>query len=186
MIFLKIGTDNDSQMFFKGVHRMYIRFSIIISVVLLILSSNTLQAGSMVYTVKAGVNLRSGPSMQYKINHVLNHNQTLIKENQKNNWLEVKTLTGKEGFIHHKMISDTWIKIYKDKRILFLMKGKEVVKKYKIALCPFNPDKDKIKQGDGGTPEGRFYICEMLKDPKVPLSNHFYSSHYSSFVNDSK
>lgn len=120
----------------------------------------------MIYTVKAGVNQRSGPGMQYKIKHVLNHNQTLIKENQKNNWLEVKTLTGIEGYIHHKLISNTWIKIYKDERILVVMKGENTFKTYKIALCPFNPDKDKIKEGDGGTPEGRFFICEMLKDLK--------------------
>jgi uncharacterized protein YijF (DUF1287 family) len=64
------------------------------------------------------------------------------------------------------MVSDIWIKIHKDERKLFVMKGENVFKTYKAALCPFNPDKDKIKQGDGGTPEGRFYICEMLENPK--------------------
>lgn len=45
------------------------------------------------------------------------------------------------------------------------MKGDKPVQWYRVALSPSNPLDDKIKQGDGATPEGRFYICEMLRDP---------------------
>jgi uncharacterized protein YijF (DUF1287 family) len=48
---------------------------------------------------------------------------------------------------------------------LFLLKKDQVIKSYRIALCPDNPQGDKCKLGDGGTPEGRFYICLMVNDP---------------------
>ena len=118
------------------------------------------------YTIKANVNLRKGPGLDFKVIEKLKHNQSLSDEGKTGKWFKVKTSTGVEGYVHHSMISDKWIKIYKDEHLLLLMKGENAFKSYKIALCPFNPDKDKVKQGDGGTPEGRFYICEMLKEPK--------------------
>ncbi len=55
--------------------------------------------------------------------------------------------------------------LYKKEHKLFVFKGKQEFKSYDIALCSFNPDGDKEKLGDGGTPEGRFFICEMIPNP---------------------
>jgi uncharacterized protein YijF (DUF1287 family) len=45
------------------------------------------------------------------------------------------------------------------------MKEDKVQQRYPAALG-FNPRDDKIKQGDGCTPEGRFYICQIIEKPK--------------------
>lgn len=63
-----------------------------------------------------------------------------------------------------------WVKVWKKERLLVLMDGSAVVKRYPVALG-FNPRDDKVRQGDGCTPEGRFYICEMLEDP-VPKKRY--------------
>lgn len=61
------------------------------------------------------------------------------------------------------MVKDPWLKITKKKRRLDLYSGKSLVKSYRIVLGQ-NPSGDKIKEGDGRTPEGEFYIC--TKNPK--------------------
>jgi len=50
-----------------------------------------------------------------------------------------------------------------DKRhhVLTLLAGDEPVVSYPIALGPA-PEGDKLERGDGRTPEGSYYICEML------------------------
>lgn len=137
---------------------------IILSVFILLIQGET--ATAQIYTIRANVNLRKGPGLNFEAKQKLKHNQILLDEVKSGEWLKVKTNTGIEGYVHHSVVSDTWIKIHKDEHILTVMKGENGIVSYKIALCPFNPDKDKVKQGDGGTPEGRFYICEMLRDPK--------------------
>ncbi|MBN2418304.1 MAG: DUF1287 domain-containing protein, partial [Deltaproteobacteria bacterium] len=124
------------------------------------------EAHALLFTIEANVNLREGPGLEYRVIKRLKHNQTLFDEEKSGEWFKVKTGEGIEGYIHKRMVKDTWIKIQKDERKLLVLKGEDILKIYNIALCPFNPDKDKVKQGDGGTPEGRFYICEMLKEPK--------------------
>ncbi len=123
-------------------------------------------ANAYVYTIKSRVNLRQGPGLDHSVIQMLNHNQTLIPVEGINNWCKVITLSNLEGYIRKDLISDIWIKIHKKERKLFLLKGRQVLKEYNIALCPFNPSKDKAKQGDEGTPEGRFFICELIKNPE--------------------
>ncbi len=122
-------------------------------------------ADALLYTIRSEVDLREGPGQDFRVVQKLKHNQTLVEKEKQGQWIKVNTLTGMEGFVNQEMVSDTWVKIYKDERSLTVMKGDNLLKSYKAALCPFNPDKDKIKQGDGGTPEGRFFICEMLDNP---------------------
>lgn len=144
------------------------------SIIIFILSFFVLSSSShayerfMGYTIKPGVNLRSGPGLNFKVKEKLRHNRTVFAGDKSKEWVNVITDTGVEGYVHYSLISDLWIKIYKDERLLIMMKGDNEIKRYSVALCPFNPDKDKIKQGDGGTPEGRFYICEMLENPGAP------------------
>lgn len=61
------------------------------------------------------------------------------------------------------MDSKLHIKILKSERKLELWKEGELVKTYRIGLG-FSPTGDKIREGDGRTPEGDYYIC--TKNPK--------------------
>jgi hypothetical protein len=50
------------------------------------------------------------------------------------------------------------IVVRKGARRLTLFSGGEAVREYPVALG-FNPEGDKVRQGDGRTPEGTFYVC---------------------------
>lgn len=103
--------------------------------------------------------------MNYHSLQLLEQNQTLTFLSKSGSWINVKTLPGKEGYVRQDMVSDIWVKVHKEERKLFLLDGEDVVKTCSVALCSFNPLGDKVKQGDGGTPEGRFYLCEMIRNP---------------------
>ena len=47
--------------------------------------------------------------------------------------------------------------VIKSKRVMFLMKDGKILKAYRVALGK-NPSGRKLSQGDGRTPEGRYYI----------------------------
>lgn len=48
--------------------------------------------------------------------------------------------------------------VYKEKRRLYVVQSNVLVRDYPIGLGP-NPKGDKQRQGDGRTPEGKFFIC---------------------------
>lgn len=125
-------------------------------------------AQSLFYTVKSDVNLRSGPGTGTSIVLELDQNQSLQRVANERNWIKVATLSGKQGYVRSDMVSDLWIKVYKRERRLYLMKGPNAVKMYPVALSPSNPEGDKVREGDGGTPEGRFFICESIRNPRQP------------------
>ncbi len=120
---------------------------------------------SFVYAIKSAVNLRSGPGTRCLTLEQLDQNQTLGVQAKEGDWLRVKTAAGTKGYVQRDMVSDTWIKVHKKERKLYLLKQDTVLKTYRIGLCPDNPLSDKCRMGDGGTPEGRFYICSMDGDP---------------------
>ncbi|RUM87504.1 MAG: hypothetical protein DSZ23_05740 [Thermodesulfatator sp.] len=62
-----------------------------------------------------------------------------------------------------KPLKDARIIVNKKKRILYLFSGETLMRIYPVNLGP-DPLRDKIKQGDGRTPEGRFFICN--KNPR--------------------
>ncbi len=66
-------------------------------------------------------------------------------------------------------VKNARIIINKTKRKLYLLEGSRVVKIYPVSLG-FDPINDKVKQGDGRTPEGRFYICTKNAQSKYHLS----------------
>ena len=123
------------------------------------------KAQALMYTIKSGVNLRQGPGLNHASLARLDFNQTLRPDRQEGSWWKVSTLTGLEGWIRQDMVSDVWIKVHKKERRLLVIQGDRVIRTYQAALCPANPLGDKEKQGDGGTPEGRFFICERIKQP---------------------
>ncbi len=62
-----------------------------------------------------------------------------------------------------KPLEDPKIIINKKRHILYLFSGDTLMRIYPINLGP-DPLNDKIKAGDGRTPEGRFFVCS--KNPK--------------------
>jgi murein L,D-transpeptidase YafK len=66
-------------------------------------------------------------------------------------------------------IKDVSINVYKQERKLDLLSGEDVVASYKIALG-WNPESHKLKEGDGKTPEGEYYICTRNDKSKFYLS----------------
>lgn len=69
------------------------------------------------------------------------------------------------------------IVVMKSKRVLFLMKEGKILKAYRVALGK-SPVGKKTTQGDGKTPEGRYYIIG-----RNPNSN-FYKSLKISYPNE--
>lgn len=69
------------------------------------------------------------------------------------------------------------IVVIKSKRVMFLMKEGKILKAYRVALGK-NPVGAKYAQGDGKTPEGRYYIVG-----RNPNSN-FYKSLKISYPNE--
>ena len=132
--------------------------------VILLVSTNAI-AKDQIYSVTSHLNVREQPNLNSKIIDVL-HLGKWVKVLEKNDdWTKIYLDSKKTGYVSNDFISNVWIKVWKKERKLILLAGDEVKKEYTIALG-FNPLDDKVKQGDGCTPEGRFYICEMLDDPK--------------------
>ncbi|MBF9045679.1 L,D-transpeptidase family protein [Rhodobacterales bacterium LSUCC0031] len=63
----------------------------------------------------------------------------------------------------------TRIEVHKSKRRMYLLSHEQVVRSYKIDLG-FAPDGHKTQEGDGRTPEGRYYI-----DRRNPNSAYYLS-----------
>jgi uncharacterized protein YgiM (DUF1202 family) len=105
-------------------------------------------ADALLYTKRPEINLREGAGQDFRVVVKLRNNQTLNEKENIGQWIRVRTLTGLEGFVNQEMVSDTWIKIYKEERLLTVKKGEAQIKSFRVALSPSNPDKDKIKQGD--------------------------------------
>lgn len=117
------------------------------------------------YTVKAQVHFRAAPSMRGAVIRTLDQNESLTLLEEQGEWFKAATLSGTQGFVHRDTVSTLWIKVHKLERRLLVMDSGRAIREYRIALCPFNPLGDKAYQGDGGTPEGRFFVCESLRDP---------------------
>jgi L,D-peptidoglycan transpeptidase YkuD (ErfK/YbiS/YcfS/YnhG family) len=66
-------------------------------------------------------------------------------------------------------IKDVSIKVYKQERRLDLLSGEDVVAGYSIALG-WNPEGHKLREGDGKTPEGEYYVCTRNDKSKYYLS----------------
>ncbi len=144
--------------------KLFHRFLSVCFIFFLLISISA-KVHAFIYTVKSQVNLRVKSSTDASIILQLEQNQTLQIIRNDNSWVKVETLSGKQGYVRSDMVSDIWIKVHKRERQLSLMRGNAVVKFYPVALCVFNPERDKIRQGNGGTPEGRFFVCESIRKP---------------------
>ena len=61
------------------------------------------------------------------------------------------------------------IVVFKSRRQLMLYAGDQLLRTYPVGLG-FNPVGDKIKEGDGATPEGKFYVFTRNVESKFYLS----------------
>ncbi len=68
-----------------------------------------------------------------------------------------------------KPLKNAKIIVNKTKRKLYLLEGNKVVRIYPVSLG-FDPVNDKVRQGDGRTPEGRFYVCTRNPQSRFHLS----------------
>lgn len=125
--------------------------------------STTAQAES--YARQAAA-LRASPAAAAKVVDRVDANQTLQVEETKNGWVRVRMGVDVRGFLPSAMVSDTWIKVWKRERKLFLMKGDAVERTFRVALGSENPTGQKVKRGDGATPEGRYFIAEVDGAPE--------------------
>ena len=133
--------------------------------VLLVLVISRAAWSDRVYSIVPLLNVREKPATNSKIIEHLRHGRWVDVISKGDEWLKIKMPNGKNGYVFTKLVTDIRIKILKDERRLLLMKGNKVQQQYPAALG-FNPRDDKIKQGDGCTPEGRFYICQIIEKPK--------------------
>ena len=66
-------------------------------------------------------------------------------------------------------LADPHIVVKKSERRLLLFDGDKPLRTYRVGLG-YTPTGDKLRQGDGRTPEGRFYICVKNAASKFYLS----------------
>ena len=76
---------------------------------------------------------------------------------------------GCSRFVHYDGPQVTRIAVHKGERMMFLMHHEEVLAAYEIELG-FAPEGNKFVEGDGRTPEGRYYI-----DRENPNSDYYLS-----------
>ncbi len=129
-----------------------------------------LMQAERVYPIVPELNVRQSPTLSSNVIFRLRHSrwiEVLPQEEKVSKWLNVKTPTGKTGYVFKELCSDFWVKIYKKEHQVILMKDLKKLKVYPAAFG-FNPRDDKIKLGDGCTPEGRFYVCRVIEGPRRP------------------
>jgi hypothetical protein len=107
------------------------------------------------YALKAAA-LRAAPSPTAKLVDGVDANQSAVVLESKDTWPRVRLGADVTGWLPSDVLSDTWIKVWKRERKLLLMKGDGVERTSQVALGAQNPTGQKVKLGDGATPEGRF------------------------------
>lgn len=115
--------------------------------------------------VASAVKLRASPSVRAKVIDAVDANQTVVVREQRAGWARVRFGVDVEGWLPRDALSDTWVKVWKHERKLFLVKGEAIMRTFRVALSPSNPEGDKSKRGDKATPEGRFFIAELDASP---------------------
>ena len=141
-----------------------LKYTALIYFVLLTLTSHSI-AADRVYSAVPHLNVREKPTTKSKIMGILPLGRWVTVIDKNHEWTEVRINSEVTGYVFNKLVSHIWIKVWKKQRKLFLMSGNSVLKTYPVSLG-FNPHDDKVKKGDGRTPLGRFFICEMSAAPE--------------------
>ena len=138
---------------------------IIASVVVLTVTVPTV-ARAEYYALRATA-LRASPSPSAKVVDRVDANQSLAVEASDKGWMRVRMGVDVVGWLAANAVSDRWIKVWKRERKLLLMKGERAERTFRVALGDQNPTGQKLKRGDGATPEGRYFIAELDGTPKA-------------------
>ncbi len=118
---------------------------------------------NLVYTLRPQP-LRQEPDAGSAALLSLGQNESLTELDRAGNWVHVRVLSGAEGWVRADRVADVWIRVLKAERTLELVSRGQVKAAWPVALG-FNPTGDKERQGDGATPEGRYFVCETLAEP---------------------
>jgi uncharacterized protein YijF (DUF1287 family) len=110
--------------------------------------------------------LRRSPSPTAPIVDKVDANQSLVVKETRDGWSRVRLGVDGEGWVPTATVADDWLKVWKRERKLFLMKGDVAVQTFRIALGGDNPVGNKVRRGDGATPEGRYFIAELDGAPE--------------------
>ncbi|WP_373844407.1 murein L,D-transpeptidase family protein [Clostridium sp.] len=104
--------------------------------------------------------------------------QSNNKDNTKNIGLKEKVVKNEkeEEFFKEpeKLPSETFVKIYKERRMMEVYGDNELIGRFKIALGRV-PKGKKQREGDNKTPEGNYYICYINSETKY---RHFLGISY--------
>lgn len=111
--------------------------------------------------------LRATPAAAGKIVDRIDANQSVVVIQGDRAWVKVRMGVDQEGYVPAADIADGWVKVWKRERKLMLMKGDAIERTFRVALGAQNPTGDKVKRGDGATPEGRFFIAELDASPQA-------------------
>lgn len=109
--------------------------------------------------------LRTAPSPTARIVDKVDANHGLVPQESKGGWTHVRVGVDVEGWLPSDVVSDTWIKVWKRERKLFLMEGDAAIRTFRVALGADHPEGNKVKRGDGASPEGRYFIAELDDAP---------------------
>jgi uncharacterized protein YijF (DUF1287 family) len=131
---------------------------------LLLVAGTTGAARAETYVTSA-VKLRASPAASAKVVDVVDANKSVAVLETKGDWSRVRYGVDLTGWLPTAVLSDTWIKVWKHERKLFLFKGESRERAFHVALSPDNPEGGKTKLGDRATPEGRFFIAELDATP---------------------
>lgn len=102
---------------------------------------------------------------------------TVFREEQEGAWTHVRTSEGEEGYVYGAVLSNTWVRVSKRSKMLYLYQGGSLVASFP-ADFGYNPLSDKEQRGSTAvrdhwrTPEGTFFVID--RNPE--------SSFYRAFV----
>lgn len=130
------------------------------------------------------VNVRQQPDTNAEIVAKLEHGASVRVLSLQNGWAKIE-LDGQYGYIRFDYLNaqqpqpltppptsaprGVHLKVYKERRILQLWSGSQMIGEYRIGLG-FNPVGHKQQEGDGKTPEGEYYICVRNPNSSFYLS----------------
>jgi len=132
---------------------------------MLFLLALTARASAESYARQA-TDLRASPSPSAKLVDRVDANQSLSVEEAAGDWTRVRLGADIRGWLPSNAIANTWLKVWKRERKLFEMKDDAAVRTFRIALGGDNPVGNKVKRGDGATPEGRYFLAELDESPE--------------------
>ncbi len=115
------------------------------------------------YLLKASTLYRSADSLRPVTR--LPFRAAVFEMGREGAWTHIRTAGGETGYVYGAVLSNTWVRISKKNRMLYLYKGGDLVAAFP-ADFGYNPVSDKEERGSTAvrdhwrTPEGTFFVVE--------------------------